>query len=281
MKYLIAGRTGSGKDHFVKLLIEMSQKEHDLTDKIKMPAHPMTELKSFTTRPKRFDAEDSHIFITKEEAAAHTDRVAETTINGYEYFSTKAQVAETDIYIIDPNGIEVLTKNMPDTDFQIIYIKADEDLNRRIHAVKRVEDKIKEEEIFDKRNASEDAQFTEFEDKIFHRMDSEICFPGNVRSVMIITNDYTEGSMEPHIYSILLERMRLQKMCDIVRACMSLEILNISENKDENGEYKIRALRDIDGEIKQEDATIEQCAFNLLADRDEFRNIMSDYILLS
>lgn len=281
MKYLIAGRSGSGKDHFVKLLIRMSQEEHNLTDKIKMPAQPMTELKSFTTRPKRFDTEDSHIFITKEEAAAHTDRVTETIINGYEYFSTKSQVMETDIYIIDPNGIEILTKNMPDTDFQIIYIKADEDLNRRIHAVKRVEDKIREEEIFDKRNASEDAQFTEFEDKIFHRMDSEICFPGNVKSVMIITNDYAECSLEQHAHRILLERMRLQKMCDIVRACMSLEILNISENKDENGEHKIIALRDIDGNITQEDATIEQCAFNLLADRDEFRKIMSDYVLLS
>lgn len=281
MKYLIAGRTGSGKDHFVKLLIKMSQAEQNLTDKIKIPAQPLSELKSFTTRPKRFEAEDSHIFITEEEASAYTDKIATTVINGYEYFSTKSQVEENDIYIIDPNGIEVLTQNMPDTDFQIIYIKPDEDLNRRIHAVKRAEDKIKEEEIFDKRDKSEDTQFTEFEDKIFYRMDSEMCFPDNVKSVMIITNDYAEGSLKQHAYSILRERMRLQKMCDIVRACVSLEILNTSENKDTNGEYKIIALREIDGEVTTEDATIEQCAFNLLADREEFRNIMSDYILLS
>lgn len=279
MMYLIAGRTGSGKDYLAKKIVELS---NVITDHDKpINEEPMTILKSYTTRPKRTESEDTHIFITKDEADTYTDKVATTKIGEYEYFATADQVEHTDLYIIDPNGIEELTKNMPDTEFQIIYVHADEDLNRRINAIKRAEDKIKEEEIFAKRNDAEDEQFTEFEDKIFNRMDTEVCFPNNVKSVVIVENKYTDQCMEEHACMIIIDRQRFQKMCNIVRECMDLGILTKSVNTDKNGECKIIAHRNIDGKSIPEEHTIEQCANSLLTDNDAFRHILGKYILVS
>lgn len=279
MKYLIAGRSGAGKDHFAKKLVELSMNRD--TESVTRDQKPIVILKSYTTRPKRTETEDSHIFITETEAAAYTDKVAVTHINGYEYFATREQVENTDLYIIDPNGIDELTKNMPETDFQIIYIHAAEDVDRRINAVKRAEDKIKEEEVFSQRNAAEDAQFTEFEDRIFQRMDNEICFPANIKSVMIIENDYTEKCLEHHAVKILMEKLRLQKMCSVVRECMDLGVLIPSVQTDKNGRPKITAYREKDGQMTKEEHTVEQCAMSLLGNNEEFRIIMGDYILLS
>lgn len=279
MMYLIVGRTGSGKDFLAQKIVELST-VITANDK-PINKEPMTVLKSYATRPKRTETEDTHIFITKDEAASYTDKVAITQIGEYEYFATADQVEHADLYIIDPRGIEELTKNMPDTEFQIIYVHANEDLNRRINAVKRAEDKIKEEEIFTKRDADEDAQFTEFEDKIFHRMDTEICFPKNVKSVLIVENDYTENCMEDHACMVIIDRERFRKMCNIVRDCMDLGILTKSDNTDKNGEHKIVAQREINGESIPEEHTVEQCANSLLTNDDAFRHIMGKYILVS
>ena len=279
MMYLIVGRTGSGKDYLAQKIIELSTVI--TADDKPINKEPMTVLKSYTTRPKRNESEDTHIFITKGEAVSYTDKVATTQIGDYEYFATANQVEHTDLYIIDPHGIEELTKSMPDTEFQIIYVHVNEDLNRRINAIKRAEDKIKEEEIFAKRNAAEDEQFTEFEDKIFHRMDKEICFPNNVKSVIIAENDYTDNCMENHACMIIVDRERFRKMCNIVRECMDFGILTKSKNTDNNGEYKIVAHREINGESIPEEHTVEQCANSLLKHDDVFRNIMGKYILTS
>ena len=37
-----------------------------------------------------------------------TDRVTETVINGYQYFATREQFDECDVYVIDPNGLSDL-----------------------------------------------------------------------------------------------------------------------------------------------------------------------------
>lgn len=272
MLYLIAGRSGAGKDTLANKIVELSA---DIMDK------PMKILQSYATRPKRFEAEKTHIFITEEEAATYTDKVAVTHIGEYEYFATAKQVKNTDIYVIDPKGIEELTKNMPDTEFTIIYMKADEDLNRKIHAVRRAEDKITEEERFTKRDETENEQFTEFEDKIFNKMDDEICFPKNVKSAFIMTNDYTEACLEHHAMMIVADKARFLKMCNIVRECMDLDILKKSENVDDNGEHKIIAKRTIGETITREEHTIEQCASGLLNDATAFRDIIGNYILVS
>lgn len=145
-KILIVGRSGVGKDYLANLLKEKG----------------MTQVLSYTTRPKRSTDENTHIFITPEEAATFTDKVATTVINGYEYFATRKQVEENDIYIIDPNGLHELMDNMPDTPFLIIYLKSGTEQAKE-KAAGRSADPEKEKAVFDARRESEDDQFTKFE----------------------------------------------------------------------------------------------------------------------
>lgn len=145
---LIVGRTCTGKDTLVHKLEKEGYKV----------------VKSYTTRPRRFEGEDTHIFISSEEAAAITDKVATTVLNGYEYFATHQQVINSDIYIIDPRGLWELTRNCPDIEFLVVSVTADTDL-ARVEAINRSHN-ADEEKIFNSRCASEDAQFTEFENQI-------------------------------------------------------------------------------------------------------------------
>ena len=79
---LIAGRTGSGKNTYADILKEKGYKA----------------VISYTTRPKRYETEDTHIFISNEEADIIEDKVASTTINDYKYFATKKQIQDADYY---------------------------------------------------------------------------------------------------------------------------------------------------------------------------------------
>lgn len=159
---LIVGRSGSGKDTYAQELQRLG----------------LAGVKSYTTRPRRFETEDTHIFVSREEAACMKDKVAVTHINGYEYFATKSQFKESDFYIVDPAGCFELQK-CEDIDFQIVYLYADH-LIRFRRAVKRVNKKDAEKEIgiFRERERSENAQFELFE-KLIYTMDNVIIHNNN------------------------------------------------------------------------------------------------------
>lgn len=68
-------------------------------------------LRSYITRPRRGDDDNDHTFITPEEAAAvpAEDMIAFTDqIDEYVRFATVGQLAESDLYIIDPAGLDYL-----------------------------------------------------------------------------------------------------------------------------------------------------------------------------
>lgn len=196
MKYLIVGRSGVGKDYISQMLVD----------------NGLRAVKSYSTRPKRTKNEDTHIFITKEEAHTFNDKVAKTIINGYEYFATASQVKESDIYIIDPKGLYELINNMPEEEFTILYITVkNKELHRRM-AINRGSDKDKEAEIFDSRFLDENKQFTEFENKlhIFEANYYEIInhkytspFNSNIKNIIIIENDYNKNTIETIVNNII------------------------------------------------------------------------------
>lgn len=272
MIYLIAGRSGAGKDYLVSKIIELSK---EITGKA------FTTVKSYTTRPPRYENEDTHIFIAKEDVNKYPDKVATTKIGEYEYFATAEQVNSSEIYVIDPKGIDELIKNMPDTEFQIVYVQADEDINRRINAVKRADDKIREEEIFSARDASENEQFTEFEDKIHNRMDYEKCFPDNVNSVIIVTNTYKAEDMEQYARMLVTRKIQIDRMRTVVRECVELGIISESENTDANGNKKIIAYCTNGEKTYQKEYSIDTCVIRLLGDEEGFADIIGKYIALS
>lgn len=157
MKLLIVGRTATGKDTLRESLEKFAN---------------MTFVKSYATRPKRYPDEDTHIFITKDEAVKIMQKetiVAKTTIANNDYFATKSQVENADGYIIDPIGIYELIDKMPNTDFLILYLMPNKNY-KDIYVERELSknEKTKAEIIkdFDKRTASEDKIFTNFDKNI-------------------------------------------------------------------------------------------------------------------
>ncbi len=255
MIYLIVGRTGAGKDYIAGKLQEKGLKV----------------VKSYATRPKRYDTEDSHIFVTKEEANAITDKIATTEINGYEYFATATQVRESDIYIIDPAGLYELTENMPDETFHVLYVHADT-MDRKIHAVARAEDKIKEETVFDKRSESENEQFTEFEDKL-SKIGTEFPFRKNITWINQFENTYDTEHTEQLIDYLVADKEIHEKMSNIVTECAKL---SITERDEDTGKIKVLGK---DDSVKL--ATDEQFADIISSSPNSFRDMMLLYILKS
>lgn len=256
MIYLVVGRTGSGKDYLVNLLAKEG----------------LNVVKSYTTRPKRSETEDTHIFITPEESATITDKVATTEINGYEYFATAAQVNDADIYIIDPNGIKELTANMPDTTFHIIYVTAN-DVDRRFNAVKRAENKIKEEQIFDSRDENEDAQFSEFEEQLKHLNENNV-FPPNVTVIHVYENDYNEATANEHVQFYMHELELHNRMTKIIEECVALKL--IMPNEDDTDKINVA---NTDASIRS--VTKEHFTDVVLSNQSKMLDLMRGYITLS
>ena len=200
MKFLIAGRTGSGKDTLANKLKEKG----------------LTTVKSYTTRPKRSDTEDTHIFISQEKADAipADEKVARTVIGNYEYFATKQQVMDADTYVIDPDGIQMLLEKMPDETFCIIYCKAKDDELRRKAALNRTENPEKEASILAQRETAEDARFTAFEQSLdignFGR-------DPNCLMMLSFINDYTDASLDQIVYQIESAIRYMSNMRTVVR----------------------------------------------------------------
>jgi guanylate kinase len=178
---LIVGRTASGKDTLASAV-------HD--------RYGLTFVKSYTTRPKRYAGEDTHVFVTPDEAKPLLkDAVAYTKIGEYEYFATKQQVLASDGYIIDPRGVSELCKNMPETRFAIAYVRAA--VTRRREAAMSRGDEETEDAAFVARERSEDAEFTRFEHALDMYADGDhAALPPNVTQACVIRNRYDKASLE-------------------------------------------------------------------------------------
>jgi guanylate kinase len=169
LKIIPMGLSGCGKDTFAK--------------------HFGKQLISITTRPPRYTGEAAHIFVSEEEANKMTERVAETVINGYQYFATKEQFDECDVYVLDPNGLRDLCQRVTDVDLSVVYINASKE-TRRQRAIERAEDKEEAGKIFDKRYEDEHKMFDDFvalfeNDDLteFHKL-----YP-TVQSVIVVDNE--------------------------------------------------------------------------------------------
>lgn len=87
--YCLIGNSGSGKTTIADAL----QREYNLS-----------VLKSYTTRPKRTETDNDHIYIDEEEYFALQHKVATRKAKDGYYCATKEQIDNHDIYVIDFGG---------------------------------------------------------------------------------------------------------------------------------------------------------------------------------
>jgi guanylate kinase len=139
--FCILGKSGSGKDSICKEIEKLGYKV----------------LKSYTTRPRRLNEGDTHIFIDENDLYKYKDDIiAYTKIGAFHYFSTKQQLYDSDVYIIDPRGLNML-KEIKDLKIISIYINVDDE-----ERYKRAINRGDSVEVIEKRFSAEKEQFDEF-----------------------------------------------------------------------------------------------------------------------
>lgn len=181
MKFLVIGRTGTGKDTL--------REELERTYGWKF-------VKSYTTRKKRYISEDTHKFISKSEAVnlKYRDKVAVTYIDngdGYDtYFATRQDVLDSDAYVVDPVGMYQILCNVPEEHFAIVYLCTDKTIEKSIRCLAR---NRKIPLHYAKRVISEAAEFKVFEGLI--KQDLLHSFR-NVARVKVVENTYRPSCMK-------------------------------------------------------------------------------------
>lgn len=140
----VLGRTSCGKDTLVGKLCERTG---------------LTAITSYTTRPRRENEGDTHIFSTKEayeQMQTEGNIAAYTEIAGNYYWTTIDQLYEHSVYIIDYKGVETLRQlNLPNLRLVTIFINTPDDVRKSRALNKRGDDRV----IFMKRDIAERDQF--------------------------------------------------------------------------------------------------------------------------
>ena len=126
--FLIMGESGSGKDSVVNALCER---------------YGYKKLKSYTTRERRTPDEDTHTFVTNRAFDELRDMVAWTNYGNHRYCATADQVDESDLYIIDPDGVRYF-KNHYHRQKRIFIIYLKTEMTTRMVRMLRRGDSVKQ-----------------------------------------------------------------------------------------------------------------------------------------
>lgn len=114
--HLFVGKSASGKSS-VAIMFEQEKN--------------YMQVQSCTTRPKRYQGEPGHTFLTNEEFNNLGELVAYTEYDGYRYGTTAQQLDESDIYVVDIPGVETLLERYS-TERQINIFYFDSTVHTRI-----------------------------------------------------------------------------------------------------------------------------------------------------
>lgn len=140
----VMGRTASGKDTLANKLCERTG---------------LRQIISYTTRERRVNEGNTHIFISDEEYKMLEDSneiAAFTQIGPYKYCCTIEQLYENDVYVIDPVGVTRLRElNLPNLRIVTVYINTPDNIRKERALNKRGDDRL----TFMKRDMAERDQF--------------------------------------------------------------------------------------------------------------------------
>ena len=143
---LILGKSASGKDFLTNKLCERTG---------------LKQLISYTTRERRVNEGETHIFATEEDYKRMQSEgkiAAFTQIGPYKYWSTIDQLHEADAYIIDYIGYKKLRElNIPNLRLVSVYVNVPDSIREDRALNKRKDDRAK----FRARSFAEREQFRE------------------------------------------------------------------------------------------------------------------------
>lgn len=98
--------------NYIVLLVGKSGVGKSTIENIFKNQYGYKPVRSYTTRAPRYENEESHIFVSEAEyQKMKDDMCAFTEFDGNKYWATNAQVDESDIYVIDPAGIDYFKKH--------------------------------------------------------------------------------------------------------------------------------------------------------------------------
>ena len=141
--FCIMAESAAGKDKLINMLCERNG---------------FSQLISFTTRTRRENEGDTHIFVdtnTFIEMKENNEIAAYTNINSNHYWSTIDQLYTTDFYAIDPMGIKSLKAlNLPNLRLVTVYINVPENIR-----MERARNRLDDMNVYRSRCLSERAQF--------------------------------------------------------------------------------------------------------------------------
>lgn len=153
---LLVGKSGSGKSSIA----------------FELEKYGFKQLYSYTTRPPRYEGEKGHIFVTKKEfASMKDDMCAYTMFNGYEYGATNRLVDESDVYVIDPEGVEYFLSAYKGCRNPIICLLCEDEKTLQDRMLKRGDspDKVQERLAHDR---------VKFSDKALSRFSPDLLLSG-------------------------------------------------------------------------------------------------------
>lgn len=142
----LLGRSASGKDTLANKLCERTG---------------LKQIISYTTRERRVNEGDTHIFITEEEYQALEDSgqiAAYTQIGQHKYCCTVEQLYNNDVYVIDYDGLRHLRElNLPNLRLVTVFVNVPDVVREERALNRRKDDKAK----WRVRNHNEANQFRE------------------------------------------------------------------------------------------------------------------------
>ena len=115
--YLFVGQSGSGKTTITNQLEFM---------------YNYKGVRSYTTRPQRYDGEVGHVFVSDEEFNNLTDIVAYTDYNSFRYCATAQQLDKANMYVIDVPGVEYLLEKYNNKERRIVIFYFDTNTRTRV-----------------------------------------------------------------------------------------------------------------------------------------------------
>lgn len=172
--FLIVGCSGSGKTTIVEQLEQR---------------YGLKSIQSYTTRPKRYETETGHIFVTDEEFDKLTDFVGYTEFGNPKkrYCATSAQVETHDLYVIDPKGVDYFRGCYKgNKGVKVIYIHADTQV-RYHRMVNRAQDKTHIQAVDAALNRIQN-DVVEFYDYIHNKADQDYTVDNNSDNLDVVVD---------------------------------------------------------------------------------------------